>query len=155
MHALHTKLCLVLLLQVTSLLPASAGNHSYTNTKNKEVMMDTLLPSNRKMGKDHAYFIDQFLVPANARQEFIERTTINRQFIKTLPGFIEDAAYERTDEQGNTVFVTVAVWESKEALDKAKEAVQAEYKKQGFNPQAMMERLHITMNRGIYTLLHD
>ncbi len=41
-------------------------------------------------------FIDKFLVPENAKQEFIERMNINRSFIKTLNGFNEDAAYERS-----------------------------------------------------------
>ena len=42
------------------------------------------------------------------------------------------------------------VWESADAVKKAKEAVQAEYKRQGFNPSEMVERLNITMERGIY-----
>jgi hypothetical protein len=60
---------------------------------------------------------------------FYERTSINRKFIKILPGFIEDAAYEYTDKDGNLICITVAVWENVQALNKAKEAVQAEYKK--------------------------
>jgi hypothetical protein len=95
-------------------------------------------------------FIDKFLVPQNAKQEFIERLNINRNFIKKLPGFIQDAAYERTDEHGNLVLITIAVWENEAVLEKAKEAVQAEYKKQGFNLAEMMGRLHITIDRGIY-----
>jgi steroid delta-isomerase-like uncharacterized protein len=95
-------------------------------------------------------FIDKFLVPANGKQEFMERLKINRDFLKKLPGFIEDAAYERTDENGNLVFITIAVWENEDAIKKAKEAVQAEYKKQGFNMPAMLERLNITMDRGLY-----
>ena len=95
-------------------------------------------------------FIDRFIVPQKAIQEFTERVTINRNFIKKLPGFIRDAAYERTDAQGNLVVITVAVWENEEAINKAKEAVQAEYKKQGFNIAEMLERLNITIDRGIY-----
>lgn len=95
-------------------------------------------------------FIDKFLVPAQAREEFIARVHINRNFIKTLPGFIEDEAYERVDEHGNLIYITVAVWANDEALQHAKDAVQAEYKREGFNPAAMFERLHITMDRGQY-----
>ena len=116
---------------------------------------DIALLSNKKAHKDQIYpyrirFIDKFLVPEKAKQEFMERVNINRNFIKTLPGFIEDAAYERTDEYGNLIFITIAVWENEDALKKAKEAVQAEYKKQGFDPAAMFERLNITMDRGTY-----
>lgn len=101
--------------------------------------------------KDRVQFIDKFLVPANAIAEFNERTTFNRRYIKTLPGFITDAEYTYTDEQGNLICITVANWESKAALAKAKEAVQAVYKEQGFNPAEMFKRLGITADRGIYT----
>lgn len=103
-----------------------------------------------KSTQDRVNFIDRFFVPAKAKQEFMTRVSINRNFIKTLPGFIGDAAYERTDENGDLIFITVAVWENLEAVKKAKEAVQAEYKKEGFDPAAMFERLNITIDRGIY-----
>jgi heme-degrading monooxygenase HmoA len=95
-------------------------------------------------------FIDQFIIPLNARDEFIERMTINRNFIKTLPGFIEDAAYERVDEQQNTICITIAAWESEMAIKNAKAAVQALYEKQGFDMPAMLDRLGIKMERGLY-----
>lgn len=101
--------------------------------------------------RDYVRFIDKFIVPENAKQEFMERVRINRNFIKKLPGFIEDAAYERTNDEGNVVFITVAVWENETALQNAKEAVQATYKKEGFNPAEMLERLNITIDRGTYT----
>jgi predicted ester cyclase len=100
-------------------------------------------------------FIDKFLVPAPAIKEFKERVKINRDFIKKLPGFIEDAAYEYTDNDGNLILVTVATWQNQEALNKAKEAVQAEYKKTDFDAPAMFKRLNITMDRGIYTQTHE
>jgi len=107
--------------------------------------------SNKKAPKDAVNFIDKFVVPAAAIQEFKERVHINRTLIKTLPGFIEDAAYEYTDEKGNLIYVTVASWQSKEALAKAKETVQAGYKKQGFDMPGFVQRLNITIDRGVYT----
>lgn len=109
---------------------------------------------NKKAYKDQVNFIDKFLVPAAAIKEFKERVHINRELIKKLPGFIEDAAYEYADKDGNLIFVTVALWQNSEALNKAKEAVQAEYKKDGFDMPAMIKRLGITVDRGIYTRLH-
>lgn len=99
---------------------------------------------------DAPRFIDKFVVPAAAKQEFHERMRINRSFIKKLPGFIRDAAYEHPDENGNLICVTIAEWESMEAMNKAREAVQAEYKKEGFDPAEMLKRLNISMDRGIY-----
>ncbi|WP_165760313.1 ester cyclase [Niastella populi] len=110
---------------------------------------------NRKAHNGQVNFIDKFFVPAAAIKEFRERVKINRNFIEKLPGFIEDAAYEYTDNDGNLIFITVAMWQSAEALNKAKEAVQAEYKKEGFDAPAMFKRLGITVDRGIYTRVHE
>ncbi len=96
-------------------------------------------------------FIDKFVVPAAAKEEFMKRTQINREFIKGLPGFIEDEIYISTDEDGNTHCVTVAVWENAGALQKAKEKVQEFYREEGFNPAEMLKRLNITMDRGVYS----
>lgn len=105
----------------------------------------------RKPDGNRVHFIDTFIIPPAAREEFMTRVALNRSFIKTLPGFIEDQAYERRDEQHTIHYVTVAVWASEAALKSAREAVQAEYKRQSFDPAAFMKRLQITMNRGIYT----
>lgn len=104
----------------------------------------------RRSQPDEVSFIDKFTVPVASRKEFIERVGINRKIICTIPGFIQDNIYERTSENGDFEFVTVAIWASRAALDQAKEAVQAAYRQEGFNPAAMMERLGITMDRGIY-----
>ena len=97
-------------------------------------------------------FIDRFIVPVTSKSEFLERLTINRELIKGLPGFIQDSVFEKPDHSGNLMFVTVAVWTSEEAINDAKQAVQAEYRKQGFDLAAMLERLRITfVERGIYS----
>lgn len=111
--------------------------------------------SNQKDHKNGVRLIDKFLVPAAARKEFYERMSSNRNLIKTLPGFIEDAAYEYTDNDGNLICVTVAQWESPEALNKAKETVQAAYKEQGFDMTGMLKRLNITIDRGIYSTVEE
>ncbi len=106
--------------------------------------------ANNKADSSQVVFIDRFIVPSNAWDEFIKQTTYNRRFIKSLPGFVRDNGYESRDDKGNILFTTTAVWENQEALNKAKEAVQAEYKRIGFNPPEMLQRLGITMDRAIY-----
>lgn len=101
------------------------------------------------------YFIDKFLVPKQGIDEFRQRTAANRAFIHKLPGFIEDAVYERNDENGDLVVITVAQWQSEEAVNRAKAAVQEYYKQIGFNPPEMIARLKIQMDRGIYTKLEE
>jgi predicted ester cyclase len=113
------------------------------------------LYSKKAFHKGQVNFIDKFFIPAAAKNEFHERMQVNRNFIKTLPGFIEDAAYEYADNNGNVICVTVACWESKEAMAKAKDSVQALYKKEGFDMAAFMQRLGVTIDRGVYTRLED
>jgi predicted ester cyclase len=116
---------------------------------------DVTVLYNKKAHNGQVNFIDKFFVPAAAINEFRERTQLNRDLIKKLPGFIEDAAYEYKDNDGNLVCVTVAMWQNNEALNNAKEAVQAEYKKQGFDAPAMLKRLNITVDRGVYSQVHE
>lgn len=111
---------------------------------------DISLIQKRKPSADHVRFIDKFLIPPSAKKEFMARMAMNRDFIRNLPGFIEDAAYAYYDEQGNAIVITIALWENDDAVQRAKEVVQAEYKRIGFNPGEMMQRLHITMDRGLY-----
>ncbi|RYJ40111.1 Antibiotic biosynthesis monooxygenase [Flavobacterium anhuiense] len=96
-------------------------------------------------------FIDKFIVPEKSKQEFLERVNINRNLIKHLNGFVNDNAYERIDENGNLIYITIAVWENETVLKSAKEAVQAYYKKEGFNIAEMLTRLNIVMERNIYS----
>jgi steroid delta-isomerase-like uncharacterized protein len=106
--------------------------------------------SSLSITKNNVVFIDRFLVPAQGFEEFGKRVEINRKMISAMPGFVKDTAYDRKDENGNVVFITVAVWKDNQALQSAKAAIQELYKKEGFNPETMMERLHITMDRGVY-----
>jgi heme-degrading monooxygenase HmoA len=100
-------------------------------------------------------FIDKFFVPAAAKAEFYERMRINRSLIKTLPGFLKDEAYESTDNDGNLNCVTIAQWAGKEALNKAKETVQAAYRRENFDMPAMLKRLNIIIDRNQYILVKD
>ena len=103
------------------------------------------IPSNMQQ-----ILIDKFFVPKDARQEFYDRAKVNRDFIKNLPGFIEDAVYERTDENGDFIILTTAIWHNEESINRAKQAVQAEYKREGFDMQGMIKRLEIIIDRGVY-----
>ena len=95
-------------------------------------------------------FIDKFIIPAIAEKEFTEQMNYNRNFIKKLDGFIKDTVYKRTGDAGNLVVITIAIWDGTEVLEKAKQAVQAEYQRIGFNPSEFMAKLNITMERDIY-----
>jgi len=99
--------------------------------------------------------IDRFTVPSGAVTEFLNRMKINRQFIRQQPGFVEDNAYRQIGGDGEYHFVTVAVWESAGAINNARQAVAAEYKREGFDMPAMIARLQIKMDRAIYERIDD
>jgi steroid delta-isomerase-like uncharacterized protein len=105
---------------------------------------------NKKENETTINFIDRFFVPASAIQPFEQRMKINRELIKTLPGFINDEVYRQYDKNGNLICITIAKWEGEEALSKAKETVQKEYEKQNFNPAKMFQELGITLDRNTY-----
>jgi len=113
--------------------------------------LDLATSQNNNFHEGEVSLIDKFIVPVKAKQEFMQRVNINRAFIKNLEGFIEDAGYERVDEVGNLIFVTIAIWKNEESINKAKEAVQAGYKKEGFNMPEFLKKLDIKIDRGVYT----
>lgn len=108
-----------------------------------------------KASPNKLIFIDKFVVPAASLSEFKQRVKLNRALIEKIPGFIEDAAYETTDANGNTLYLTIAEWASAEALQRAKETIQAKYQQEGFDIAAMMKRLNITLDRAVYTPAAD
>ncbi|WP_158286466.1 ester cyclase [Chitinophaga sp. S165] len=125
--------------------------HSETLTNRLGFLQDLgVLPQNVNGSPDNVVFIDKFIVPPAGAKEFFDRVKINRDLIKTLPGFIRDAAYSHTDDNGKLVCVTVAVWADEIAFRQAKEVVQASYKKEGFDMPGMLKRLNITIDRGVY-----
>ena len=98
----------------------------------------------------HQIFIDKFTIPESAFKEFSERINYNRQFLKKIPGFIQDKVYKSADEHGNILIITVAEWKDVLSLNNAKEIVQNEYKRINFNPAEFITKLNIKMERGTY-----
>lgn len=100
-------------------------------------------------------FIDRFVVPEAAKEEFLQRMKINRDFIENLPGFIEDTAYEQIGGDGEISYVTVAVWKDAEAIENARRDVFAMYQKQNFDMPAFLKRLNIKIDRAIYKKMEE
>ncbi len=95
-------------------------------------------------------FIGKYLIPAASKETFLERQNIARAYIHTLAGFVRDHAYERITENGDTEYITIATWANDEALNNARELVQAENDRQGFDRAEMLKRLHIKMEPGVF-----
>ena len=96
------------------------------------------------------YRVDKFKVPDSARQEFVDRNQSIHEFLRTLPGFIQDTVLEQSGGPGEFNFVTIVIWESQEAIEAAKKVVMARYEATGFNPQDMFARLEIKADLANY-----
>jgi heme-degrading monooxygenase HmoA len=97
---------------------------------------------------DSCFRVDSFFVPDGARPEFNEQMRRNQAFLETLAGFRGHLVLEKTG--GPTTFnvVTIAVWESSEALEKAGKEVRAHYQKFGFDMPAMLARWGVRAELG-------
>lgn len=98
----------------------------------------------------HVYRIDKFVVPAEAKDEFVGRVRMTHAVLKSQPGFIQDLVLEQSAGPGQFNFVTLAEWESQEAIENAKVAVMAMHKETQFNAQEMFARLGIKADLGNY-----
>lgn len=80
---------------------------------------------------------------------------IHRDFIKNLPGFLEDDVFVQTCEGCHFIVITVARWKNRESVDAARKAVQEEYKRIGFDISGFLKCLNITFERGFYNRLNQ
>lgn len=94
--------------------------------------------------------IDKFIVPEESIIAFLNEIRKSASLLRTLPGFVEGFIYEKKDGASRHNVVTTAVWQNEAAFEKAKETARAEFQKIGFNPQEIMARLKIEMERGVY-----
>ena len=114
------------------------------------VPYDLSLLNVKRGDSDQVSFIDKFFVPKTSVEEFTERMNYNRNFIKQQPGLVRSERYDQHDENNNLIVMTIAVWQTQDYLNKAKSAMQVEFKRIGFDPQEFYKRLDIKMERGIY-----
>lgn len=96
-------------------------------------------------------FIDTFTIPEKSREAFIFRMNKNRELLKTMHGFIEDHAYEKTAGDSKFNYITIATWENEEAIVNAKKVVAAHYEKESFNLQEFIKKNGIAMERALYS----
>src|SRR5262245_56060720 len=124
------------------------------NCRQKGPLMTSLTLDLAKR-RDLRFRIDCFSVPAAARTEFEAAMQRNLQFLHTLPGFLWHLVFEKSSGPSHFNIVTIAVWESAGAIEKAAEAVRAYYKEIGFNPVEAMSRWGVAAEIGQYEILDD
>jgi heme-degrading monooxygenase HmoA len=96
------------------------------------------------------YRIDKFKGPSSARGEFIDRVHKSHEFLRTLPGFIQDYVLEQIGGPGEFKLITIVIWNSMESIEAARKAVTTKYEETGFNPQEMYSRLGIKADLANY-----
>lgn len=94
--------------------------------------------------------IDKFAVPEESKTKFLEEVRKSAAFLRTLPGFVEGFIYERTDGESRNNILTSAVWKDEEAFVNAKKSAAEGFKKIGFNPQEIMKKLNVEIERSVY-----
>ena len=94
--------------------------------------------------------IDKFIVPEESKAAFFEATRKVQGFLRTLPGFVEGFVYGKTEGESRYNVMTAAVWESEGAFANAKKAAASEFQKLGFNPEELMKKLKIEIERAVY-----
>lgn len=99
--------------------------------------------SKSEKDRQRIYRVDKFEVPASAHDEFADRVARTHALLRTLPGFVDDLVLEQVGGPGAFNFVTIAIWDSAEAIQAARNSVAAKYKEIGFNPEEMLARLEI------------
>ena len=97
--------------------------------------------------------IGNIYVPKAAIEEFKKQFNLSNDFLKNQPGYLGLLAFEHTDDSGNLNVVTVATWQNEELATRARQSMQAEYKRINFNQTEYYERLQIKASREIYNVL--
>lgn len=87
--------------------------------------------------------VDSFVVPEAIRAEFVAAMKRNLTFIEKLPGFRGHVVLEKTSGPGTFDLVTIAAWESAEAIEQAGAQVRAYYQEIGFDMPSTLARWQV------------
>ncbi len=101
------------------------------------------------------YRVDKFIIPGEAREEFLRPLRRTHDVLKDQPGFIQDFVLEQPGESGEFTLITIVEWENQEALENARDTITAMHERMGFDPQEMIARLGIKADMGTYTQVND
>jgi heme-degrading monooxygenase HmoA len=96
------------------------------------------------------YRVDKFVVPNQAREEFLTQVRNTHELLKAQPGFIQDFLLEQPADPGEFNVITLVEWQDTKAVENARAAVMTMHKSTGFNPQEMFVRLGIKADIGNY-----
>lgn len=99
----------------------------------------------------HVYRVDTFIVPSEARDEFLARVRRTHDLLREQSGFIHDLVLEQSGGPATFNFVTIVEWEDADAIEGARNAVGAVHERESFDPQELFSRLGIDADVATYT----
>jgi heme-degrading monooxygenase HmoA len=130
-------------------LSCSSGSCGHTATAMETLMLKPLT-IDLQAQPNLQFRIDAFTVPQASRDEFVAAMRRNLAFIETLPGFISHVVFEKTNGPTDFNIVTIAAWESQQAIAAAGDKVRAYYQGIGFDMPATLARLEVVASLGYY-----
>lgn len=96
------------------------------------------------------YRIDRFTVPEHARDAFLERLVIIRDFLQGQPGCLYNRIAEARQEDGSLSMMTIVEWSTRDAMNAARSEAKAFYEKTGFDPGSFMAAFGIEPDFALY-----
>jgi heme-degrading monooxygenase HmoA len=99
---------------------------------------------------DETFRVDRFTVPEAARDEFLAQVADTHHILRTMPGFVRDAILEKPGGPGELIIVTIAEWDSTDAIENARKVMQEHHAETGFEPQEFMAKLGISPELASY-----
>lgn len=101
------------------------------------------------------YKVDKFVVPSEARDEFLSEVRRTHALLEEQPGFIRDLVLEHSGGPGRFNFVTMVEWRSEEAIQDARSVVNDVHERHGFDPQELFDRRGIDADVATYVEHED
>lgn len=94
--------------------------------------------------------IDTFVVPEVSKSALVEKVKGIARILRTLPGFVEGYIYEKSSGDSSHNIVTTAIWQDQAAFENAKKSAAEEFQRIGLNPQEIMGKLNVNIQRAVY-----
>lgn len=96
------------------------------------------------------YRLNRFVVPLDARDEFLATAKEIHRLLREQAGFVREAHLEQPGPEGAFVLVTLTQWRDETSVLNAQAAMAAMQRQTGLDAQALMARLGVRAEFGHY-----
>jgi heme-degrading monooxygenase HmoA len=130
---------------------ASDGRRTPASSE-EEIRIVTTIPAPVETAQ-HRYRVDKFVVPAQAREEFLKAAAEAHALLQAQEGFVRGYILDQQSGPGTFNVVTFVEWESQAVVERVSAFVTQLYREKGYDPAERLRRLGITQDVGIYVAL--